>query len=162
MIRSKRANRAIEAMHGQFLAGKQITVVYAYKKDTNGERHGSQAERLLAQAGMQNNGGYGGRQLRPHAMFSDGERDRNERVRRDGRRRRRDTGGDAGGDAASTTSRDDDDGWWDARNATTAAAAWDDDGHERGADGDDKSNARRDASAAAAAAAAAVRREHIY
>jgi splicing factor 3B subunit 4 len=66
------SDRAIEAMHGQFLAGKQITVVYAYKKDTNGERHGSQAERLLAQAGMQNNGGYGGRQLRPHAMFSDG------------------------------------------------------------------------------------------
>ena len=63
------ADRAIESMNGQFLAGKQITVVYAYKKDTNGERHGSQAERMLAKAAEASNP-Y--RQLRPHTTFSDG------------------------------------------------------------------------------------------
>jgi splicing factor 3B subunit 4 len=39
---------AIENMNGQFFGGKQISVQYAFKKDSNGERHGSQAERLLA------------------------------------------------------------------------------------------------------------------
>lgn len=38
---------AIEAMNGQYLGGKQITVTYAFKKDSK-EKHGSQAERLLA------------------------------------------------------------------------------------------------------------------
>ncbi|KAJ9060032.1 Spliceosome-associated protein 49 [Entomophthora muscae] len=42
------ADAAIEAMHGQFLANKAITVSYAFKKDGKGERHGSAAERLLA------------------------------------------------------------------------------------------------------------------
>jgi splicing factor 3B subunit 4 len=37
------ADAAIEAMHGQFLLNKPITVQYAYKKDGKGERHGSQA-----------------------------------------------------------------------------------------------------------------------
>lgn len=39
---------AIENMNGQFFGGKQITVQYAFKKDGKGERHGTQAERLLA------------------------------------------------------------------------------------------------------------------
>jgi splicing factor 3B subunit 4 len=38
---------AIEAMNGQFLGGKQIAVTYAFRKDSK-ERHGSEAERLLA------------------------------------------------------------------------------------------------------------------
>lgn len=36
------ADAAIEAMNGQFLLNKPITVQYAYKKDGKGERHGSQ------------------------------------------------------------------------------------------------------------------------
>lgn len=40
---------AIECMNGQFLCNRQIVVQYAYKKDSNNERHGSEAERLLAQ-----------------------------------------------------------------------------------------------------------------
>jgi splicing factor 3B subunit 4 len=40
---------AIEAMNGQYLCNRPISVGYAYKKDgTRGERHGSEAERLLA------------------------------------------------------------------------------------------------------------------
>jgi len=42
------ADAALEAMNGQFLANKPITVSYAFKKDGKGERHGSAAERLLA------------------------------------------------------------------------------------------------------------------
>ena len=42
------ADAAIEAMNGQFLFNKPITVQYAYKKDGKGERHGSAAERELA------------------------------------------------------------------------------------------------------------------
>mmetsp|Transcript_30226 Transcript_30226/g.37334 ORF Transcript_30226/g.37334 Transcript_30226/m.37334 type:complete len:238 (+) Transcript_30226:102-815(+) len=34
---------AIQCMNGQFLANKQIVVQYAYKKESQGERHGSQA-----------------------------------------------------------------------------------------------------------------------
>ncbi|KAI3381318.1 hypothetical protein SNEBB_005508 [Seison nebaliae] len=42
------ADSALEAMHGQFLCNRAITVQYAFKKDTKGQRHGSAAERLLA------------------------------------------------------------------------------------------------------------------
>ncbi|CEG72176.1 hypothetical protein G6F70_003594 [Rhizopus microsporus] len=42
------SDAAIEAMDGQYLMNKQITVSYAFKKDGKGERHGSAAERLLA------------------------------------------------------------------------------------------------------------------
>ena len=42
------ADQAIEAMNNQFFCNKTITVSYAFKKDTKGERHGSAAERLLA------------------------------------------------------------------------------------------------------------------
>ncbi|WWC89085.1 uncharacterized protein L201_004003 [Kwoniella dendrophila CBS 6074] len=42
------ADMAIANMNGQFFGGKQISVQFAFKKDGKGERHGSQAERLLA------------------------------------------------------------------------------------------------------------------
>lgn len=42
------ADAAIKNMHGQFLMGRAITLQFAYKKDTKGERHGTAAERLLA------------------------------------------------------------------------------------------------------------------
>lgn len=46
---------AIANMNGQYLMNKDISVQYAYKKDGKGERHGDQAERLLAaQAKMHN------------------------------------------------------------------------------------------------------------
>ncbi|KAL4180513.1 hypothetical protein AMTRI_Chr13g92460 [Amborella trichopoda] len=38
------SDAAIEAMNGQYLCNRQITVSYAYKKDTKGERHGTPAE----------------------------------------------------------------------------------------------------------------------
>lgn len=41
-------------MNGQFLGGKQITVQYAFKKDSKGERHGTQAERILAAQAKKN------------------------------------------------------------------------------------------------------------
>lgn len=37
------SDAAIEAMNGQYLCNKAITVSYAFKKDTKGERHGSAA-----------------------------------------------------------------------------------------------------------------------
>ena len=33
---------AIECMHNQYLCNRQISVQYAYKKDSKGERHGGQ------------------------------------------------------------------------------------------------------------------------
>lgn len=42
------ADAAIEAMNGQYLCNRPISVNYAFKKDGRGERHGSAAERLLA------------------------------------------------------------------------------------------------------------------
>ena len=42
------SDAAIEAMNGQYLCNKPISVAYAFKKDGKGERHGSPAERLLA------------------------------------------------------------------------------------------------------------------
>lgn len=49
------ADAAIEAMNGQFLMNKAITVQYAFKKDGKGERHGTAAERLLAAQARKNN-----------------------------------------------------------------------------------------------------------
>jgi len=56
---------AIKNMHGQFLMGRAITLQYAYKKDTRGERHGTAAERLLAKQNplVKNDA--------PNTMFSD-------------------------------------------------------------------------------------------
>jgi splicing factor 3B subunit 4 len=39
---------AIECMNSQWLCNRQIVVQYAFKRDAYGERHGTQAERLLA------------------------------------------------------------------------------------------------------------------
>ncbi|KAI9298801.1 RNA-binding domain-containing protein, partial [Neoconidiobolus thromboides FSU 785] len=49
------SDAAIDAMNGQYLANKAVTVVYALKKDGKGERHGSAAERLLAAQARKNN-----------------------------------------------------------------------------------------------------------
>ncbi|KAL5483002.1 SAP49 [Sanghuangporus weigelae] len=49
------ADAATEAMNGQFLMNKSITVQYAFKKDGKGERHGTPAERLLAAQARKNN-----------------------------------------------------------------------------------------------------------
>ena len=54
---------AIECMNGQYLCNRQIVVQYAFKKETPGERHGSQAERILAATQPQRlkpNGAFGG------------------------------------------------------------------------------------------------------
>ena len=61
---------AIECMSGQFLSNRAITCQYAYKKDRErqgfqSERHGSQAERLLAASQPQ--------RFKPHTIFSAGE-----------------------------------------------------------------------------------------
>lgn len=53
---------AIECMNGQYLCNRQIVVQYAYKKDSAGERHGSQAERLLASSNPN--------KLKPHTRFA--------------------------------------------------------------------------------------------
>ena len=49
------SDSAIEAMNGQMLMNKAVTVQYAYKKDGKGERHGDQAERELAAQAKRNN-----------------------------------------------------------------------------------------------------------
>eukprot|EP00775_Hariotina_reticulata_P013299 gene13299-13428_t len=62
------SDAAIEAMNSQYLCNRQITVSYAYKKDTKGERHGTPAERLLAAQKRANQAS----QSRPHTMFATG------------------------------------------------------------------------------------------
>lgn len=49
------SDAAVESMNGQFLMNKAITVQYAFKKDGKGERHGTDAERLLAAQARKNN-----------------------------------------------------------------------------------------------------------
>jgi splicing factor 3B subunit 4 len=41
------SDAAIQAMNGQFLSNRPISVSYAFKKESRGERHGSQAGRFL-------------------------------------------------------------------------------------------------------------------
>ncbi|KAJ4459981.1 putative Splicing factor 3B subunit 4 [Paratrimastix pyriformis] len=53
---------AIECMNGQYLCNKQISVAYAFKKDSKHERHGDQAERFLAAQNPQ--------RARPNTMFA--------------------------------------------------------------------------------------------
>lgn len=43
------ADAALSTMNGQFLCNRPVQISYAYKKDSRGERHGSAAERLLAE-----------------------------------------------------------------------------------------------------------------
>ncbi|KAL2327108.1 hypothetical protein Fmac_020535 [Flemingia macrophylla] len=54
------------AMNGQYLCNRQITVSYAYKKDTKGERHGTPAERVLAASNPS------AQKSRPHTLFASG------------------------------------------------------------------------------------------
>ncbi|KAL3841082.1 hypothetical protein ACJIZ3_025673 [Penstemon smallii] len=60
------SDAAIETMNGQYLCNRQITVSYAYKKDTKGERHGTPAERVLAASNPTT------QKSRPHTMFASG------------------------------------------------------------------------------------------
>ena len=41
------SDAAIEAMNGQYLCNRPISISYAFKKDSKGERHGSAAGRSL-------------------------------------------------------------------------------------------------------------------
>ncbi|XP_064611283.1 splicing factor 3B subunit 4-like [Liolophura sinensis] len=59
------SDAAIEAMNGQYLCNRPISISYAFKKDAKGERHGSAAERLLA---AQNPLSLTDR---PHQLFAD-------------------------------------------------------------------------------------------
>lgn len=58
------SDMALETMNGQYLYNRVIIVQYAYKKDTPGERHGGQAERLLAASQPQ--------RFKAHTLFSGG------------------------------------------------------------------------------------------
>jgi len=62
------SDAAIEAMDGQYLGGRPISVTYALKKDTRGERHGTPAERLLAAQRR----ARATPSARPHTMFATG------------------------------------------------------------------------------------------
>jgi len=42
------ADAAIDALNSQYICNRQISVSYAFKKDSKSERHGSMAERILA------------------------------------------------------------------------------------------------------------------
>ncbi|XP_078356280.1 splicing factor 3B subunit 4-like [Oculina patagonica] len=59
------SDAAMEAMNGQYLCNRPITLSYAFKKESKGERHGSAAERLLA---AQNPLAQADR---PHQLFAD-------------------------------------------------------------------------------------------
>ena len=59
------SDAALEAMNGQYLCNRPITVSYAFKKDSKGERHGTEAERFLA---AQNPLPLA---ERPHQLFAD-------------------------------------------------------------------------------------------
>ncbi|KAL9587564.1 MAG: hypothetical protein Q9212_000141 [Teloschistes hypoglaucus] len=49
------SDEAIANMNGQYLMNKEISAQYAYKKDGKGERHGDQAERMLAAQARKHN-----------------------------------------------------------------------------------------------------------
>ncbi|KAI0562717.1 spliceosome associated protein [Gracilaria domingensis] len=67
------SDAAVAAMNGQYVCNTPITVQYAYKKDSEKrERHGSQAERILAAKGAEARRTVDlENQLRPHTLFSD-------------------------------------------------------------------------------------------
>ena len=64
------SDMAIECMNGQFLCNRPIVVQYAFKRDTPGERHGSQAERMLAASSTQWSSKF-----KPNTNFSGGDGD---------------------------------------------------------------------------------------
>lgn len=49
------SDRAMESMNGQYLMNKPLVINYAFKRDGKGERHGDEAERLLAEQAKKNN-----------------------------------------------------------------------------------------------------------
>lgn len=55
---------AIECMNQQYFCNRVVQVSYAIKKDSNGERHGSEAERYMAAQQTP--------KFQPHTMFSGG------------------------------------------------------------------------------------------
>lgn len=59
------ADAALEAMNGQYLCNRPITISFAFKKDSKGERHGSEAERFLAAQNPLPQA------ERPHQLFAD-------------------------------------------------------------------------------------------
>ncbi|WAR15782.1 SF3B4-like protein [Mya arenaria] len=59
------ADSAIEAMNGQYLCNRAITISYAFRKDSKGERHGSAAERMMAAKNPLS------LTDRPHQLFAD-------------------------------------------------------------------------------------------
>lgn len=67
------SDAAIAAMDGQYICNAPISVQYAFKKDGESrERHGSQAERILAgRASEARRASNREHILRPHTMFSD-------------------------------------------------------------------------------------------
>ena len=71
-ISFKASDAARDGMHSQFLANKPITVEYAFKKDTKGERHGSREERMLEEEarkrGLPVQAGYTMPQIPPPAQ----------------------------------------------------------------------------------------------
>ncbi len=52
-------------MNGQYLCNRPITISFAFKKDSKGERHGSEAERFLAAQNPLPQA------ERPHQLFAD-------------------------------------------------------------------------------------------
>ena len=59
------SDAALDAMNGQHLCNRPISVSYAFKKESKGERHGTAAERMLAAQNPLT-------QLdRPHQLFAD-------------------------------------------------------------------------------------------
>jgi len=63
------SDAAMEAMNGQHLCNRPITISYAFKKDAKGERHGGAAERVLAKQNPLSQAD------RPHTMFADAPSD---------------------------------------------------------------------------------------
>jgi splicing factor 3B subunit 4 len=55
-------------MNGQYLMNKEVSVQYAYKKDGKGERHGDQAERMLAAQARKHNVQPQGQPIPPQLM----------------------------------------------------------------------------------------------
>ncbi|ANB11253.1 Hsh49p [Sugiyamaella lignohabitans] len=49
------SDRAIESMNDQYLMNRKVQLNYAFKKDGKGERHGDEAERLLAAEAKKHN-----------------------------------------------------------------------------------------------------------
>ncbi|KAL3425667.1 splicing factor 3b subunit 4 [Phlyctema vagabunda] len=61
---------AIANMNGQYLMNKDISVQYAYKKDGKGERHGDEAERMLASQAKKHNVMPDLQQMPPQLMMN--------------------------------------------------------------------------------------------